>query len=87
LALPKIASHARVDHILFLNRHPGAKAHLRPYPKEEALREIDSSFCFGRTSSIEAQKAAARRLLELDVFELVYSDTGSAVECIRSLTA
>lgn len=71
--------------VVFLNRQRGANAEVRPYPKDEAMRRFEGVLYFGRESSHREQRASMRRLLSLEVAELVYEDLDDAVECLHGL--
>jgi hypothetical protein len=84
--LPKIKRRERVhvDFIVFLKRGATSSAQLVPYRKEVARMYMRQGV-YGSSEIRERQFAAVERLLVADVFELQYSDLGSAIERLRSL--
>lgn len=84
--LPKIMRRqkVRVDFIVFLNRGAKSPAVLQPYRKEVARMYLREGV-FGSDEIRDRQFAAVERLLAADVFELQYSDLGSAIERLRHL--
>ena len=74
----------RVDFVVFLKRGSTSPARLEPYRKEVARMYMREGV-YGTREFRERQFAAVERLLAADVFELQYSDLGSAVERLRRL--
>jgi hypothetical protein len=74
----------RVDFIVFLKRGSASPARLVPYRKDVARLYIREGV-YGSNEIRDRQFAAVERLLAADVFELQYSDLGSAIERLRRL--
>ena len=85
LAMPNLASHCSADAVVFLSRRASGKAHLLPFPKEEALNQFQSVLTYGRDEALQEQRASFHRLLTVSVSELVYSDLDSAIRILESL--
>jgi hypothetical protein len=79
------APRSPVEYVVFLNRGGAGPATLRPFSKEQALRQMETVICYGRESTREKQRESLRRLLALDVLELYYGELDSAVDCLESL--
>ncbi|MCC6390496.1 MAG: hypothetical protein IT167_07825 [Bryobacterales bacterium] len=79
------APRSPVEYVIFLNRGRAGPATIRPFSKEEALRQMETVICYGRESTREQQRESLRRLLALDVLELSYGELDSAVDCLESL--
>ena len=84
--LPKVFRRERVhvDFIVFLKRSPASPVQLVPYRKEVARMYMREGV-YGNSEIRDRQFAAVERLLTADVFELRYSDLGSAIERLRRL--
>lgn len=75
---------ARVDAIVFLNRHHQGAPGLVPYDKELALEYMRHTL-LGVPRQVAAQLRAMERLLAVNVYELRYSGLDEAVEQLRRL--
>jgi hypothetical protein len=86
LRLPRIIRRQRVcvDFIVFLKRGSTSPAQLVPYRKEVARMYMREGI-YGSSEIRDRHFAAIERLLTADVFELQYSDLGSAIERLRRL--
>jgi hypothetical protein len=86
--LPGIAITTKsfVDYILFLNRKPKGKACLTPYSKSQALQWLEQVISCRDEKTVNAHKAALRRLVTADILELRYSDLDSAIGELETLT-
>jgi hypothetical protein len=74
-----------IHHVVFLDRSLGARATLRPYPKDEALKELSAVICYGRPEHREARIADFRNLLELPVLQMEYDELEEAVSCLTAM--
>jgi hypothetical protein len=74
----------QVDFMVFLNRNAEAPRELVPYRKDVA-RYFMRQILFGLPETRTVQYEAIERLLEVDVFELRYSDLDWAMERLRQL--
>lgn len=85
-SLPNIACAptARVDFIVFLNRHAAGPPGLVPYRKDVA-RHFMRQMPFGPAESRAVQFAAIENLLTAEVFELRYTALDWAIERLRLL--
>jgi hypothetical protein len=72
----------RIEQVVFLARAQGAKASLRPYPRERALEELSAVIAFGRPEQRKARISHYRNLLEVPVFQMHYEDLEEAVNCL-----
>ena len=84
LGLAHTAARCRVDHLVFLNRRSSGPSFLEAFPREAALAWMESSFNYGRDQSLQEQRAAMSRLMELKPYQLTYSDIHSAVDTLES---
>jgi hypothetical protein len=75
----------RIEQVVFLDRAVGAKASLRPYPRERALEELSAVISFGRPDQRRARMFHYRNLLEVPVFQMHYEDLEDAVNCLGAL--
>lgn len=78
------AQAARVDFIVFLNRHSGDEPRLLPYSKDKA-REAMRQVLYGPVKERIAQFKAIEKLLTAEVFELRYADLGWAIRRLQAL--
>ena len=78
------AQTARVDYIVFLNRHSNGVAELVPYGKDVA-RQSMRQVLFGSRETRMAQHRAIERLLEAEVLELRYTRLEDAIELLGLL--
>jgi len=75
---------AKVDFLIFLNRHSGGSQELRPYRKDVAryfLRQTP----FGLPETLAVQYEAIESLLKADVLELCYTDLDWAIARLEKL--
>lgn len=79
------APQSPVDYLVFLRRQSAGGPAIEPFPKQRALRWLESVLCFGERDVREAQAASLRRLLDAEVLEFRYSDLESAVAELKSL--
>lgn len=79
------ALHAQVDYIVFLDRQPCAEPALSPFPREQAWRQFKQVLAFGEPELKDAQVAALRRLLSVEMLTLRYSSLDDAVAHLRLL--
>jgi hypothetical protein len=77
------AQTAKVDFIVFLNRHAGGRAKLAPYRKDMARTYMQDGL-FGPQRA-GPQFETIERLLTAEVFELRYSDLSWAVSRLRQM--
>lgn len=75
---------ARVDAIVFLNRHGAGEPELAPYSKDVARRYMRQTL-FGLAEMRAVQHKAIEQLLAIDVYELHYSNLDRAVDRLRKL--
>jgi HPr Serine kinase C-terminal domain len=75
----------RIEHVVFLDRTPGATAILCPYPRDRALQELSSVICYGRTEQREARVSHYRNLLQVPVCQMRYQDLEEAVDCLAAM--
>jgi len=80
----KCSRMARVDFIVFLNRQHGEQHELVPYRKDVARFSMQQTI-FGTPQSLAIGYHAIERLLQVDVFELRYTDLDWAIERLRKL--
>lgn len=86
LEFPEITTcgSARVDYIVFLNRRNAANPGLHPCSRDDAFQWFYQSPLLGAVDSI-AHETALRKLLEVDIYELRYTDLNWAVERLEQL--
>jgi hypothetical protein len=84
LAQITCAQTANVDYMVFLNRRASGRPELVPYRKDVARHSIRQEL-FGSAESLALQYLALERLLNVDVFELRYSDLDWAVHRLDTL--
>jgi hypothetical protein len=84
--LPELitAESAIVKSIIFLNRRDAETPGLFPYARESALSWF-SQFPLKTTASYGTQVAAIRHLLDVEIFELRYTDLDWAIERLETL--
>jgi len=84
--LPKISRRqkVRVDFIVFLKRGSTFPAQVKPYSKDVARMYMRQGV-FGSSEIRDRRYASIERLLAADVFELRYSDLGSAIKRLQRL--
>jgi hypothetical protein len=75
---------ANVNFIVFINRHLGGPQALVPYRKDVARYAMRQTL-YGLPETLAVQYATIERLLELDVFELCYTDLDWATERLQKL--
>jgi len=75
---------AIVKSIIFLNRRDAETPGLFPYSRETALSWF-SQFPLKTTATYPAQEAAIRHLLDVEIFELRYTDLDWAIERLETL--
>lgn len=79
------APYSGVDYALFLNRQRSGGPSLRPFSKAQAQRWFENVLSVGEEETRQAQAAALRRLLSLELLEFRYSDLDSAVAELNRL--
>ena len=84
---PKIKTTTRsaIDYVVFLNREDSGPSGFSPFPKEIALQWFEQSIACWEPETVEAHKAALRRLLTAEILELRYVDCWSAVNQLETL--
>ena len=80
------AQTARVDFIVFLNRHSPGPAKLLPFDRKSAT-EWMHQVPFGPVESLARQYASIENLLKTEILELHYSDLDSAIHSLRLLAS
>jgi len=80
-----IAPRANADVLVFLNRQPGQGVRLLPFSKQAALARMRQTLHYGREESLREQHESLYRLLQADVYEMIYSDLDPAVDCLCEL--
>lgn len=83
----RVSPQASIDYIVFLNRQASGAPSLRPLPREMAMRVFEQTICYGEPSVRDVQRAALRRLLTADLYELTYSDLDSSVARLQVLAS
>jgi hypothetical protein len=76
---------SKVDHVVFLDRHPVGTARLSSFPKAEALRSWKQFVNYGDDSTRAEQIRSYERLLEVPTWTLRYSSLNSAVSRLNRL--
>lgn len=75
---------AAIEAIIFLNRRDVETPELVPFSREAALSWFDQ-FLYSTIATHQTQKAVVHRLLDVEIFELRYTDLDWAVERIETL--
>jgi hypothetical protein len=75
---------ATVESIIFLNRRDAETQGLVPFPRDVALSWFNQ-FLYPTTALHQVQKAAVHRLLDVEIFELRYTDLDWAIERLETL--
>ena len=75
---------ATVESIIFLNRRGVEAPGLIPFSREAALSWFNQ-FLYSNTALHHVQKAAVHRLLDVEIFELRYTDLDWAIERLETL--
>jgi hypothetical protein len=75
---------ARVDYIVYLNRRNAANLGLHPCSREAAFQSFYQSPLLSAADPI-SREIALRKLLEVDIYELRYTDLDWAVERLEQL--
>ncbi len=75
---------AMIEHIIFLNRSNEKSAGLYRFSKEVASLHFSQSL-FSTTKSYATQTSALHHLLEVDIYELCYTDLDWAVQRLQEL--
>ena len=83
----KVSPEASIDYIIFLNRQASGGTSLHPFSRESALRIFEQTICYGEPPVRDAQRAALRRLLTADLYELTYSDLDATVARLQALAS
>jgi hypothetical protein len=78
------AHNAQAEYIVFVNRHSGGPQELRPYRKDVARYAMRQVF-FGLPEMRKKQEETIERLLEVDVFELRYTELDWGIERLQRL--
>ncbi len=78
------AQNAQADYIVFVNRHSGGPAELRPYRKDVARYAMQQMF-HGLPEMRKKHNETIERLLEAEVFELRYTELDWGIECLERL--
>jgi hypothetical protein len=79
-----LAQNAKIDFIVFLNRHSGEPPQLRPY-RADVARQFMRQTLYGSPQSLALQYEAIEHLLTAQVFELRYTDLDWAVDRLQTL--
>ncbi|MGC1363017.1 MAG: aldolase [Silvibacterium sp.] len=80
----RTANSATVEYVVFLNRQNAKTSKLVPFSRESAVSWFNQ-FSVKTTPSQSAQEAAIRHLLDVEIFELRYTDLDWAIERIQTL--
>jgi hypothetical protein len=80
------AEASSIEHVVFLNRSAGARAHLVPHSKEVAMKWCEQYICYGEAAVRAEQRQALLRLLDAGLWEMGYSGLDDAIACLESLT-
>lgn len=75
---------ARVEYIVFLNRRNAANPGLHSFSRDSAFQWFSQTLLFGAAGST-THGAVLRKLLEVDIYELRYTDLDWAVERLEQL--
>jgi hypothetical protein len=75
---------ATIESIIFINRREVETQELVPFSKEAAVSWF-SQFLYPTTASYRLQETIIHRLLEIEIFELRYTDLDWAIERLESL--
>lgn len=75
-----------IEHVVFLNRSAGARAHLVSHSKEAAMKWCEQYICYGEATVRAAQRQTLLRLLDAGVWEMRYSGLAEAISCLENLT-
>jgi hypothetical protein len=75
---------AQVDYIVFLNRRNAATPGLHPFPRDTAFRWFRNTPLLDTTATT-AHETALRNLLDVQIYELRYTDLDWAVERLEQL--
>ena len=88
-SLPRIVITTRsfVDYVIFLNRNYDGSASLIPFSKITALRWFEQVICCSEKKIDNVHRAALRKLVSAEIFELRYADLDSAIEELETLAA
>jgi hypothetical protein len=81
----KTTTRSSVDYVVFLNRQESGPTSFSPFPKDIALQWFEQSIACWEPETVEAHKAALRRLLAAEILELRYVDCLSGVKQLESL--
>lgn len=79
------AAHTQAHVIVFLNRQANGTPRLTPFPRQQAIENLERVICFGRDESRQAQRECLRNLRALPAWELTYSALDPAIDCLESL--
>jgi hypothetical protein len=80
------SSASSIEHVVFLRRRTGGRAHVAPYSKSAAIAWCEQYLSYGEARVIAAQRQTILRLLDAGLWEMHYSDLSDAVTCLESLT-
>jgi hypothetical protein len=80
------AEASSIEHVVFLNRSAGARAHLVSHSKEAALEWCEQHICYGEAAVRAEQRQTLQRLLGAGLCEMRYSGLDDAVACLENLT-
>ena len=82
-----ITTKSFVDYIIFLNRNHDGPTCLVPHSKVKALRWLEQVICCSEKKVVNVHKAALRKLADAEILELRYTDLGSAVQKLETLSS
>ena len=80
------AEGSSIEHVVFLNRGAGARAHLVPHSKEAAMQWCEQHICYGEAAVRAEQRQTLQRLLGAGLWKMTYSGLDDAVACLENLT-
>ena len=80
-----IASGAKIDHVVFLDRRPSGPARLRRYPKDQMQAWCEQYVNFGSKEVQAAMTRCHRRLSDAHIWEMSYQNFDDAVRRLDQL--
>jgi len=81
-----IAEGSSIEHVVFLNRSAGARAHLVSHSKEAAMEWCEQHISYGEAAVRAEQRQTLLRLLDAGLWKMDYSGLDDAITCLESLT-
>jgi hypothetical protein len=80
------AEASSIEHVVFLNRGAGARAHLVPHSKEAAMKWCEQHIRYGEAEVRAEQRQTLLRLLDAGLWKMSYSALDDAIACLENLT-